>query len=79
MVGLPPFNTPMLDGQSTNNRCGPTTLEVTGIDYTVDTSNLDSIGGAQETQPLSLRMRFVTVSGKMLLVLVVILSHRRKA
>tara|TARA_R110001599_G_scaffold237650_1_gene437167 strand:+ start:307 stop:1206 length:900 start_codon:yes stop_codon:yes gene_type:complete len=54
MVGLPPFNTPMLDGQSTNNRCGPTTLEVTGIDYTVDTSNLDSIGGAQETQPLGL-------------------------
>ena len=54
MVGLPPFNTPMLDGQSTNNRCGPTTLEVTGIDYTIDTSNLDSIGGAQEAQPLGL-------------------------
>ena len=54
MVGLPPFNTPMLDGQSNNNRCGPTTLEVTGIDYTIDTSKLESIAGAQETQPLGL-------------------------
>ena len=46
MVGLPPFNTPNLDGQAINNRCGGTTYEVTSIDYTVDTSNLESIAGA---------------------------------
>jgi|14BtaG_2_1085337.scaffolds.fasta_scaffold21780_1 hypothetical protein len=48
MVRLPPFSTPNLDGQAVNNRCGGTDYEVTGIDYTVDTSKLESISGAEE-------------------------------